>query len=131
VAEQEASAISERTKAALQAAKARGTILGHPANLTDASRRASIASRQAAVVKRDALIVPLIRAWRKAHWSLQAIALELTALKVPLPKGGVHWRPSQVGRVLTVARTWPKRRRRAAPRRTPALPVEPVTSEAT
>jgi len=111
VAEQEALAISQRTKAALQAAKARGVKLGHPANLTDASRRASILSRQAAVAARNQLIIPLIRAWRKARWSLQRIATELSSLKVALPRGGTAWQPAQVRRVLNVARR-PRRRRR-------------------
>jgi DNA invertase Pin-like site-specific DNA recombinase len=113
IAENEAKAISDRTKAALQAAKARGTVLGRPANLTDASRRKSIESRQAVVAKRNELTIPLIRAWRKAHWTLQRIADELTRLGVPLPRGGSVWRHSQVRRVLTVARTWPRRRRHA------------------
>jgi DNA invertase Pin-like site-specific DNA recombinase len=112
VAEQEASAISERTKAALKAAKARGVKLGHPANLTDASRRASIVSRQAAVAARNQLIIPLIRAWRKARWSLQRIATELGTLRVALPRGGVAWQPAQVRRVLNVARRPRPRRRR-------------------
>jgi DNA invertase Pin-like site-specific DNA recombinase len=103
VAEQEALAISERTKAALQAAKARGTTLGHPANLTDASRHASIVSRRAAVAHRNQLILPLIRAWRTARWPLQRIADELTALHVPLPKGGTQWQTAQVRRVLAAA----------------------------
>lgn len=100
VAEQEALAISERTKAALRAAQARGTVLGRPANLTDASRVASIVSRQATVAERNQLILPLIRAWRSARWSLQAIADELSALHVALPRGGSRWRVAQVRRVL-------------------------------
>lgn len=124
VAEQEALAISQRTKAALQAAKARGTVLGRPANLTDASRRKSIESRQAAVAARHQLTIPLITAWRKAHWTLQRIADELTRLEVQLPGGGCHWRHSQVRRVLTVARTWPRRRRLGAKRKARFAPEE-------
>ena len=109
IAEHEAKAISDRTKAALQAARARGVILGRPANLTDASRRASIASRQAAVAARHQLILPLVKAWRGARWSLQRMADELTRLEVQLPQGGCHWRHSQVRRVLTLARCRPRR----------------------
>lgn len=102
VAEQEALAISQRTTAALQAAKARGKTLGTPANLTDASRQASIRSRQAAVAAKYQLILPLVRAWRSAQWTLKDIAQELTTLHVPLPRGGSIWSASQVGRVLHV-----------------------------
>lgn len=104
VAEQEALAISERTTAALKAAKARGTVLGHPANLTDASRRASIVARRAVVTRRNTLTLPLIRAWRNARWTLQQIADELSMLKVALPRGGSQWQPAQVRRVLAAAR---------------------------
>lgn len=110
VAEQEALAISQRTKAALQAAKARGVVLGNHGTMTDATRRASIVSRQAAIAARNQLIIPLIRAWRKARWSVQRIATELETLQVKLPRGGSHWHPSQVRRVLTVARARPRRR---------------------
>jgi DNA invertase Pin-like site-specific DNA recombinase len=116
VAEQEALAISQRTKAALQAAKARGVVLGHPANLTDASRRASILSRQAKVAARNQLIIPLIRAWRRARWSFQRIASELRTLNVTLPRGGSAWQPAQVRRVLNVARRPRARRRGTRPR---------------
>jgi DNA invertase Pin-like site-specific DNA recombinase len=111
VAEQEAKAISDRTKVALQAAKARGTILGHPANLTAASRRRSIASRRAVIAARHQLIIPLIRAWRTSRWTLRRMAAELTRLAVHLPKGGTAWRPGQVARVMTVAGIRPRHRR--------------------
>jgi DNA invertase Pin-like site-specific DNA recombinase len=112
VAEQEALAASERTTAALQAAKARGVTLGRPANLTDASRRASIASRQAAVARRHQLVIPLLRAWCKDRWSVRRIADELTTMQVALPKGGSHWHERQVRRVLALARLKVRKRRR-------------------
>ena len=113
-AEHEAKLISQRTKDALAAAKARGTRLGRPANLTDASRRASIVSRQAAVRARHQLILPLVKAWRKARWSLRHIAAELTTLQVQLPKGGCSWRPAQVARVVALANLKPRRVRKPA-----------------
>lgn len=111
VAEQEAKAISDRTKAALQAAKARGVTLGRPANLTDVSRRRALESRRAAIAVRHQLIIPLIRAWRTSRWTLRRMAAELTRLAVQLPKGGTGWRPGQVARVMTVAGIRPRRRR--------------------
>lgn len=103
LAEWEAGAISQRTKAALQAAKARGVVLGHPANLTAASRRAALASRRAAIAKRNLLIIPLLRAWRKNHHPTRWMAEELTRLQVALPAGGSKWHPAQVRRVVKLA----------------------------
>ncbi len=114
VAEQERVACSERTRAALAAAKARGVKLGHPANLTDASRRAALASRRATIAKRNHLVIPLIRAWRKSRWSTRRIAEELTRLQVGLPNGGSHWHPAQVRRVVTLAHLARRRRKAVA-----------------
>jgi DNA invertase Pin-like site-specific DNA recombinase len=111
VAEQEAKAISDRTKAALQAAKARGTVLGRPANLTDASRRRALASRRASIAARHRMLIPLIRAWRTQRWSLRRMAAELARMKVQLPKGGIEWRPGQVARVMVTAGIRPRKRR--------------------
>jgi DNA invertase Pin-like site-specific DNA recombinase len=110
VAEQEAQAISDRTTVALRAAKARGTVLGTPANLTDASRQASIVSRRAAVAARQPLLPALLRAWRQLRWSLPRMAAELSRLEVALPRGGCQWSASQVGRVLAAS---PRARARA------------------
>jgi DNA invertase Pin-like site-specific DNA recombinase len=67
VAEEEARAISARTKASLAATKARGTILGTPANLTniDVGVRRSGQVRQAAAQSRADDVHPLIEELRQ------------------------------------------------------------------
>jgi DNA invertase Pin-like site-specific DNA recombinase len=104
VAEAEADAISQRTKAALAAAKARGVKLGgDPANLTDEARRRSAVSRRADVESRYRMVMPLAVAWRREGRSLQAIATEFNQLRAALQNGGTSWTPIQVSRVLGYA----------------------------
>jgi DNA invertase Pin-like site-specific DNA recombinase len=93
VAEKERAMISERTKAALKAAKARGTVLGvHGATLADANRAA--AEAQAAT------LTPIIRELQAAGiTTTRAIAAELNARKVPSARGGA-WHPPSVARLL-------------------------------
>ena len=109
VAEQEATAISERTRAALAAAKARGQKLGGPMNLTDAARERSLAVRRAHAADRHRLTLPLVRAWTAAGWSLQKQADALTELRVPQPRATrvgqapKPWRATQVRRLVILA----------------------------
>lgn len=100
VAEEEARLISERTKAALAAAKARGAVLGHPANLTDAARKLgmslSLQARRAKAAERVADLVPVLEELRsRGIGSLRGIAKELNAQGIPAPRGGA-WHASQV-----------------------------------
>ena len=105
VAEAEAHAISERTKAALKAAKARGVVLGgNPRNLTPKVRarahKRSIEVRQHAARKRVQDLVPIIESIRKAGAiSLKDIADGLNQRGIPTARGG-RWHPTQVMRVL-------------------------------
>ena len=102
VAEEEARAISSRTKAALAAAKARGTVLGTPANLTNIELgiRNSAEVRKAAAQHRAADLQPLIEQLKKAGTSTaSALARELSARSIPAPRGGA-WRAIQVQRLL-------------------------------
>lgn len=101
--EQEAEAISKRTKAALAAAKARGTVLG--GRRVSAERFAEIASgaRRARTERvreqREALRPTVERIRAKGAVSLRDIAAELNAQGVPTPRGG-EWSAVQVSRVL-------------------------------
>jgi DNA invertase Pin-like site-specific DNA recombinase len=98
VAEHEREAISERTKAALAAAKARGTRLGNP-NPAYALKRMR-AARKAQVERYAANILPIIREVQAGgHTSCNAIAAQLNARKVSTARGG-RWTHVQVGQIL-------------------------------
>ena len=105
VAEDEAHAISERTKAALKAARARGVVLGGDrGNLTPEvrakGRKSAIKVRKAAAAKRAADLLPIIESIRAAGAiSLQDIADGLNQRGIPAARGGI-WQPAQVMRVL-------------------------------
>jgi DNA invertase Pin-like site-specific DNA recombinase len=73
VAEQERTMISERTRLALAAAKARGTVLGSPK--LHIARKKSLEANQALADERAAKVLPIIRKAQKAGaTSLRAIA---------------------------------------------------------
>ena len=92
VAQEEARAISARTKAALAAAKQRGVRLG----VTGAER----AKRFKAEANARAIeLAPVLRDLKKRGLSLRAIAAELTTRRVPTPRGGA-WHPQLIARVL-------------------------------
>ncbi|TXN21278.1 recombinase family protein [Methylobacterium sp. WL9] len=103
VAQAERKMISTRTKAALQAAKARGTKLGGfraGAALTDAARAKGVASRQATAAGRSADIAPIIAEIRASGAaSLREIAAQLNDRSIPTARGGV-WSAIQVQRVM-------------------------------
>jgi DNA invertase Pin-like site-specific DNA recombinase len=104
VAEEERRMISANTKAALQAAKARGKKLGGyrggamPSAETHARSRAAIQKRADA---RAADIAPTIRRIQAAgHTSLSAIAAKLNNAGIPTVRGKGVWKAIQVQRVL-------------------------------
>lgn len=106
VAEHEAKAISDRTKAALAAAKARGTLLGGFRGVvpTEEHRAASVAARKAAAKARADDLGPVIDQLRsEGITSLNGIARALTERKIPTARGSLQWSPAQVSRVLSVA----------------------------
>jgi DNA invertase Pin-like site-specific DNA recombinase len=94
VAQHEREMIAERTKAALQAAKARGTRLGrHGAETLAPAYRAEAVERAQAL----APVVAEIRATGAS--SLREIAAELNARGILTPKDG-QWSAMQVKRIL-------------------------------
>jgi DNA invertase Pin-like site-specific DNA recombinase len=101
VAEHEREAISERTKAALAAAKARGTRLGTP-DPAGAVKRMCVA-RRAQAAQFAANVLPIIREIQAAGYtSYNAIAGQLNARKVATANGG-RWRHVQVRQILARA----------------------------
>lgn len=101
-AEWEARKISERTKAALAAAKARGVQLGskNPTVGSTAGNEA-IQQRAAAFAQRVMPVVNSIRA--QGLTSLRQIAEELTARGVKTARGGDQWHASMVNNLLARA----------------------------
>jgi DNA invertase Pin-like site-specific DNA recombinase len=106
VAEAVGRTISENTKTALAAAKARGVRLGNP-NGARALRGKQIGNREAiARLKADAQqraddlrsIVEAMRA--RGVTSVRALARELTAQGIPGPRGDT-WHPTAVARLLS------------------------------
>ena len=101
VAEHEAAMISQRTRAALAAAKARGVQLGNPANLCrqlDGSAKGN-AAKTAKADKRAADLLPLILPMKAGGASLRQIADGLNRCGVPAPRGG-EWSAVAIKRIL-------------------------------
>jgi len=103
VAELEAGMISARRKAALAAAKKRGTKLGGNRGVTPTAkmRKLSTAALQKRADERAADIAPAIKALQEAgKTSLRAIAEGLNAQGIPTSRGNGEWTATQVMRVL-------------------------------
>ena len=103
VAELEAGLTSQRTRAALAAAKARGTVLGNPRLRAGAPEqaRAAAAAKSMQARARAADVLPYLDAARRAGArTLHELAEALTNRGVPTPACKGEWRPEQVRRVL-------------------------------
>jgi DNA invertase Pin-like site-specific DNA recombinase len=109
VAEQEGRAISERTRAALAAAKARGVKLGWaiPERVSEqaqASRKGVIANK-AHADSHAANVLPVIEQIRAGGASLRQVAVELNARGVKTARGG-KWHAATVRNILARGSGW-------------------------
>jgi len=105
LAEHEREMISQRTKAALSALKARGVKLGKPQNLSKAAadKGAAIASaaRTAKADEFAAQVGPMIRAYQADGLSLNGIATKLNADSILTARGkSGAWTPTAVKNLL-------------------------------
>jgi DNA invertase Pin-like site-specific DNA recombinase len=106
VAQFEAELVSERTKAALAAAKARGVRLGNPRprGPTPGMEKAAAAARAVKAQQRAGDVAPVIEQIRGTGVvSLRAIASELRCMEVPTPSGRGSWHAVMVARVIATA----------------------------
>lgn len=95
MSEWERDRISERTKSALAAAKARGVKLGTPANLVP-----NIQARQTAADAYASKLAPVIRGLQAKGLSQRAMAAALTELGIKTPAGKTNWAQRQVALLL-------------------------------
>jgi DNA invertase Pin-like site-specific DNA recombinase len=106
IAEHERDMISQRTRAALQAAKARGVRLGNPngaAALLDGCRAAAERSaevRRARAAAQSEIVRQVLQELARAGHSYRSVAAELNQRHVPSSSGGV-WYGEQVRRIVT------------------------------
>ena len=90
LAQHERETISKRTKEALAAKKARGAILGTPANVTDAARQQSLLMRREQIQQHPGLrqAAAFINSRRAQGVSFRQLAGELNVLGFTAPRGG-------------------------------------------
>jgi DNA invertase Pin-like site-specific DNA recombinase len=99
LAEKERALISQRTKAGLAAAKARGTKLGNPD--MDRVRGLGVVAVKVEADRHAATVRPIIvNIQARGATSLRAIASELTRMRVRTARGGTEWSAQQVSNIL-------------------------------
>jgi DNA invertase Pin-like site-specific DNA recombinase len=103
VAAQEARTISDRTRAALQAAKCRGIKLGATnaacRNLSSEARQRGAERTAQAAADSYSAVAPIVRDLREKGLSLRRIAAELDSRGIST-RNGRSWNPVQVTRVF-------------------------------
>jgi DNA invertase Pin-like site-specific DNA recombinase len=99
VAELEAGLISQRTRAALAAAKARGKVLGGWRGGPKVDTAAGQKARTERATARAHQLAPVVIPLRRDGMSLRAIAAELAARGIRTPRGGA-WTADAVRNVL-------------------------------
>jgi DNA invertase Pin-like site-specific DNA recombinase len=98
VAQKEREMTSQRTKAAMAAAKARGARLGSPVAAQTARIATEAKSKKAATIASN--IAPIIDSIERAGAkTLAEIAAALEARGIKTPRGGTTWQPIQVSRI--------------------------------
>jgi DNA invertase Pin-like site-specific DNA recombinase len=106
IAEFEAGRISERTRAALAAAKQRGVKLGNPklrAGDAELATRARAVRQQQARQNAAATLPYIIAARRAGATSLRQVAEAMTARGIKTPSCGTCWHPSTILAVQRMA----------------------------
>lgn len=98
-AQHEREEIAKRTKAALQAAKARGVRLGCPNPSKGAAVSGARAAAQADTYAQR--VAPILRDIMASTQGLQAIAAGLMARSIPTPTGRAVWHKSSVKNLIT------------------------------
>lgn len=97
LAEEEARLISERTKAALGAAKARGVVLGGFRGFIPSAE-----TRQTAARAYAAQVAPILRDLVESGCSLRQTALQMTARGIATPRNG-NWSAQAVKDILATS----------------------------
>lgn len=105
VAEHEREMISQRTKDALAAVKARGTKLGNPRLRETTGTLGAEKNRAKAQAFADNVLPIIHKIERQGAHSLRQIAAELTARKIKTPGGGDEWNPVTVSKIKRRAAT--------------------------
>lgn len=104
VAEQEAEAISKRTRAALAAAKARGQKLGgrrvSRARFVEIGAAARLVHMERTQLARAEVLPAIAKLQASGAASLRQIAAGLNAMEIPTPRGQGEWSAVQVQRIL-------------------------------